>query len=365
VTELLMRRTFKILLGIVGLATLMLVAARAYLRAGYVQSKIVDFHPTNFEAKADTPFFYSIGDELKHSDELEPQAMTLLKGQIENFLVSPDGSMIAVVANGRLSIVTAENPAVREVAPVESIYREPKPMGQGFYRDDDFQWSRDSKTLYLIRDEYYDSKGSQLYSSKGELWKYDIHTGSMQLVLKSFPAFNYFFGLNEGLYFSVPTKDGDLQLKYFEGHGVKDVDKPNAWSIAPDHLSAKFAETPFFSFSLIDYQEKVLPAKGVELAIEGQFEKLDIGNKPFLTLKEGRGIKGGYFCSETIRSVFLPGDRYFLFNLPYCENFNGQLLIDTRTGQYRTLPQGTRVYLTDNTLTNSHYRITGSGMLAQ
>jgi hypothetical protein len=70
-----------------------------------------------------------------------------LKGQIKNFLVSPDGSMIAVVANGRLSIVTAENPTVREVTPVDSIYREPKPMGQGFYRDDDFQWSQDSKTL--------------------------------------------------------------------------------------------------------------------------------------------------------------------------------------------------------------------------
>lgn len=187
----------------------------------------------------------------------------------------------------------------------------------------------------------------------------------MRLVLIPFPAFNYSFGLNEGVYFSVPTKDGDLRLKYFDGHGVKDVDKPNAWSIAPDHLSTKFAQTPFFSFSLIDYQEDVLPAKGVELAMEGQFEKLEIGNKPFLALKGGRGIKGRSFCSDTIRSVFLPGNRYFLFNVPYCENFNGQLLIDTRTGQYRTLPQGTRVYLTENTITNPHYRITGSGMLAQ
>jgi hypothetical protein len=358
-----MRRIFKILLGVLGLVALVLAVAWAYLEANYAQSKIADFHPANFQAKASTPLFYSIGDELKHSDELEPQAPILLKGQIKNYLVSPDGSMIAVVANGKLS-VRAENAAVREVAPVDSIYREPKPMGQSFYRDDDFQWSQDSKTLYLIRDEYYESKGSQLYSSKGELWKYDINTGKMQLVLKPFPAFNYFFGRNEGVYFSIPTKDGDLQLKYFDGHGVTDVDKPNASSIAPEQLSTKFAETPFFSFSLTDYQEKVLPAKGVELVIEGQFERLEIDNKPFLTLKEGRGIKGGYFCSDTIRSFFLPGDRYFLFNVPYCENFNGQLLIDTQTGQYMTLPRDTRVYLTENTITNPRYRITGSGMLA-
>jgi hypothetical protein len=360
-----MRRTFKILVGIVGLVAMVLVAAWAYLEASYTQSKIVDFHPASFRAKADTALFYSIGEELKHSDELEPQSPTLLKGQIKNFLVSPDGSMIAVVANGRLSIVVAENAVAREVAPVDSIYREPKPIGQSFYRDDDFQWSRDSKTLYFIRDEYYESKGSQLYSSKGQLWKYDINTGTMQLVLKPFPAFNYFFGRKEGVYFSIPTKDGDLQLKYFDGHGVADVDKPNAWSIAPDHLSTKFAETPFFSFSLIDYQEKALPAKGVELVIEGQFEKLEIDNKPFLLLKEGEGIKGKYFCSDTIRSFLLPGDRYFLFNVPYCRNFNGQLLIDTRTGQYMKLPRNTRVYLTENTMTNPRYKITGSGMLAQ
>src|SRR5215831_5557253 len=108
------------------------------------------------------------------SPSLIPQAPTLLKGKIKNFLVSPDNSMIAAVADGKLFIVTAENPVIRELAPVDSIYREPKPMGRAFYRDDDFQWSQDSKTLYLIRDEYYESKGSQLYSSKGELWKYDI-----------------------------------------------------------------------------------------------------------------------------------------------------------------------------------------------
>ena len=106
-TELLMRRTHKILLGIVGLVALALVGAWVCLDVAYTQSKIVDFHPTNLRAKADAPLFYSIGDQLKHSDELEPQAATLLKGQIKNFLVSPDGSMIAVVANGRLSIVTS------------------------------------------------------------------------------------------------------------------------------------------------------------------------------------------------------------------------------------------------------------------
>jgi hypothetical protein len=51
-------------------------------------SKIVDFHLTSFQAKANAHFFYSIGDELKNSDELSPQARTLLRGKIENFFLS-------------------------------------------------------------------------------------------------------------------------------------------------------------------------------------------------------------------------------------------------------------------------------------
>ena len=62
--------------------------------------------------------------------------------------MSPDGAEIAVVANGVLTVVGRDGTLVREVAHVDSIYREPKPIGQHFYRDYDFQWTRDSKSLY-------------------------------------------------------------------------------------------------------------------------------------------------------------------------------------------------------------------------
>lgn len=331
-------------------------------------STIANFHPTNFQAKADKNFFYSIRDELKNSDELNPKAPTLLHGQIKDFRVSPDGTKIAVVANGLLMVVAREAPVIRQVASVDSIYREPKPIGQHFYRDEDFQWSRDSESLYLIRDEYYESKGSQLFSSKGELWRYDIQTGNLRVVLEPFPAYSYFFGRNSGVYFSVPTDNGDLQLEYFDGNRVTVIDEPNARAIPPDRLSTSITESPFFSFSIIDYENIVLPQKGVALVTDQQGgpEKLEIANKSYLTLTRGKGlIKGFYYCSDTLRSVFLPGDRYFLLNVPNCGNYKGQLLIDTLTGNYQRLPQDTRVYLTLNTDTNPHFRISGSGILAK
>jgi hypothetical protein len=354
------RRRFAVIVSVVVLIfSAFALFLWVHLESAETPSNIIDFHPTNFQAKADARFFYSIGDELKNSDELSPQAPTLLRGRIKNFLVSPDSTMIAVVANGMLTLVGREDHVVREVAPVASIYQEPKPTGQHFYRDDDFQWSRDSKNLYLLGDEYYDSKGLQLFSSKGELWRYDIQAGSMQLVLKPFLAFNYFFGRNSGIYFSVPTDSGDLQLKYFDGNRVTDVDNPNGPAI--------HGEPAFFSFSILDYRDIVLPNKSVALVPDqqGKSEKLEIADKPYLTLTQGEGFKGPYYCDDTLRSVFLPGDRYFLFNVPCCGNYNGQLLIDTLSGSYRRLPPDTRVYLPFNTDLNPHYRVTGGGILAK
>ena len=214
---------------------------------------------------------------------------SLLRGEVRAFQVSPDNTKIAVVANGRLLVVDSEKPTVREVAPVDSIYRDPKPMGQYFYRDQDFQWSEDSRYLYLIRDEFYDSKGSQLFSNKGELWNYDVQTGDLHLVLKPFPAYTYFFGRNGGIYLSVPTERGDLQLKYFDGHHVTDVGTPNTSSISPDQLSANSVESPFFSFSIVDYQRTVIAEKEVEKGLRRIRKDRGSSFKKQLQCSHGKG----------------------------------------------------------------------------
>lgn len=97
------------------------------------------------------------------------------------------------------------------------------------------------------------------------------------------------------------------------------------------------------------------------VAQKGSPQELVIRTKAFLSLTLGQGFKGPYYGSEMLRSVFLPGDRYFLFNVN-CGNHRGQLLIDTTTGSYMPLPKDTRVYLTSNTNTFQDYRITGSGI---
>ena len=146
-------------------AVLAVASLASCLSAGGPKSMIVGFSPSVFEAKASTRFFYSINDDLKNADRIDPLARALVQGPFRDFLVSPDGNKIAIVAQGRLLIVGTES-VLAEVTNEA---------------DDYFQWSRDSSSLYLIRDEFI--RAFQFSSKKRELWRYDLDVGTMNVVI--------------------------------------------------------------------------------------------------------------------------------------------------------------------------------------
>jgi hypothetical protein len=281
-----------------------------------------------------------------------------MRGPITNFLVSPDGNKIAVVVRKRLLLVGTDS-VLGEVAEVDSIYRRYKPIGRRFFRDGDFQWSRDSKSLFLIRDEYYHSRGSQLFSEKGELWRYDLDSRSLHPMLKPFVAHSYFFGLNSGIYYSEPTDRGYLQLKFFNGRDSTNIGKPNSNDIR--ELADGSDEGPFYSFSINDY-EKALPSLNVRVVYRDGLESLLINDKRYLSVTQGKGWDGYYYCTEFLRSVFLPGDRFFLLNVPSCGNYKGQLLFELESARYHELSPNTVVFSTLNTMTFKRYRVTAGGI---
>jgi hypothetical protein len=322
-------------------------------------STIINFSPTSFEAKASTKFFYSIDGELKYSDQIDPHSPTLTRGPISNFLVSPDGNKIAVVIGKGLLIVGADA-VLGEVGDVASIYRSFKPIGRRFFRDDNFQWSPDSKSLYLIQDEFYHARGSQLFSAKGELWRYDLDSKSLYLVLKPFAAFHYFLGLNSGIYYSEPTGRGDFQLKYFDGTNSANVGAHDSTEIL--ELLKRSGEEPFYSFSIGDYEDALQFLKIKRVDGNG-VEDLVINDKKYLSVTQGYNWMSGYsYCPELLRSVLLPGDRLFLLNLSFCGNYRGQLLFDLESGRYQELPPKTVVFSTLNTATFKQYRISAGGI---
>lgn len=351
---------------------ILLLAAGAWFEpASFCATKnsppsIVSFHPTNFEAKADAPFFYSIGGELKYSDSIDPDAPTRFRGKISDFQVSPDGKRIVIVSDHKLLVVDSQR-KVLSIGAVDSIYRTFRPVGRSFIRDDQFQWSRDSKSLYFIKDIFYRSKGSQLFSEFGELWRFNVESGDQQLVIKPFRAFQIIFGKGSEIYFAVPLANGDLKLELFDGNTVSDIAAP-IYERGSKGKSSTSEKNPFYSFSRVDYMEKVLP--GMHLTKNFDWKKhlqsLNLGEKTLLELTRSYDSWFGWGdCDEMMDSVFLPGNRFFLLNVPYCTNYKGQILIDTQTGGYKTLPKGARVFVTANTETYPHYKFSHEGIEAE
>jgi len=334
--------------------------------AHYIPSNIVNFHPKDFEAKAAAEFFYSVGDELKFGDEISPQSPTLMRGRIAHFLVSPDNGRIAAVVSGNLVVVIRTPLLIRQVAQVDTIFREPKPLGRQFFRDFEMQWSRDSKILYLVKDEFYETKGAQLFSDKAELWAYDVDANHLWIVLKPFPAGSFFLGQKSGIYFSVPTENGDLQLQCFDGKETHDIRVPYGQAIPVEQLNASFRESPFFSFDDFSGLDQMRAAKYLSTAKDeaNGIEWLEAGNRRYLAFTIGVGFKGFYHCDQADQGEFLPGDRYFLFS-NYCGNYEGQILLDSRTGDYERLPKDSRVYQTFNTESYPHFKITVDGIKAE
>lgn len=169
-----------------------------------------------------------------------------------------------------------------------------------------------------------------------------------------------FFGPNSGIYYSEPTAWGDLQLKFFNGRNSINVGTPGSKDIL--ELPDKSDEGPFYSFSINDY-EKALPSLNVRLVDRNELKDLNIKDKKYLSVTQGYyWFEGYYYCTKLLRSVFLPGDRFFLLNVPYCDNYKGQLLFDLESGRYQELPPNTVVFSTLNTITFKHYRVTAGGI---
>jgi hypothetical protein len=333
-------------------------ALAAYFGIHFIcpSSKFIDFHPRPFPAKTETKFFYSTADELHYSDQIDTHAPTLVRGHIKYFLVSPDREKIAIVIDKQLLVVGTQS-ILRRVTSVDSLFRpgEPTHYGEQFFRDDDFQWSRDSKSLYLVRCKYFQTNWKS--DEEGELWRVDVESGYQELVLKPFWGYEYFFGPGTGIYFEEPTDRGDLPLKFFDGKIVTNIEEPDAKKIKDSRLGGDPAGSTFYSFTADDFMFAAWrPSGPVDLLYAGdptheRTQTVAVDGRRYLTATEGTDFLGNpQFCIEQWRSQFLPGNRYFLLNVPpYCGNCNRPLLIDTVSGQYQKLPKDTVVYLTENT----------------
>jgi hypothetical protein len=327
------------------------------------QSAIIGFTPNEFAERATKPFFYSIGNELRFDDHIEPNGRVLFDGPLLFVLPSPDSSRVLVVSEDVLWILGNDGSLPTRITEVENLIMG-RPAGKKVFRYTEIQWAEDSSKFYLIKDETYNSRGSQLFSLHGELTEYDIATGQMRKVFAPFRAFRYFMAKGIGIFFGEANDKGDVILTVGQGDTSAVVTE-----ISPKHFRANdkttlFSAIPFYSFSLHEYASEILPTKGISLEIEHQNPRighLSINGRRVISVSEGKGLKGPYLGFQSIHSGFLPGERYFMLNLS-TGNFSGQLLFDLETGQYKPLPKDTRIYRNINTHNFAEWSITKDGV---
>lgn len=348
----------------VALAIIILMQAALLLLASFQAkaepSTIIDFSPSDFSEQVATPFFYSIGPDLKFGRYVNPHDKSFFSGTLQIVIPSPDGTKAMVVSGGVLWIVTTDSTPPRRVMDVADLYVTKKPIGKQFFRSSELQWSSDSSKIYLIKDEYYASKGSQLFSSHGELYEYNLPSGELRRLLSPFRAYRYFLVDDTGIFFSEPNDQGDVILKAHLGDAVAVVDSISRDGFTVGNKSMPFASKPFYTFSIHEYAQDILRSLGVILKVEGENDRvahLLIGGRKMISVREGRGLKGPCFGYQSLRSVFLPGNRYFLLNV-YTGTFDGQVLFDVETGRYKPLPKDTRVYVNVNTWNFSDWIVT-------
>lgn len=343
---------FLILLGvfILGATTVFL-----YIKLTFYPPEVLDYRPQNFEVAINHQFFYSVGDQLKYTttETFDLNDPTLWSGPIQQVYASPDNQKALVVSDGELFLISASGELKELITKVDSLHQEPKPLGKVYYRDDSIQWAPDSHSFYLIKDQFYETQGIQLFSTKARLVNYNLQSKQFTEVIHPFPAYEYFLS-NDGkrIFFMESVASGDLELTSWyqrTTEAVEVVDKEQfVWRIGEKEIKIE----PFYAFDRPDYDVSHNAIDNISMRyidldqfIQGIYH-LDKGQEKLLIrIKEGLSGKGHYSGINLIhKNLFLPGKRYFLLNI-YSKNSSGQLLFDVVQNTYKELPQNTRVYL--------------------
>lgn len=317
---------------------------------------IVEYKPTVFSEQATRPFFFSIGNQLKFGDAIDENAPTLFKGpalfKARSFskwgsvYPSPDGKKAAVANDGKLYTVEAGKPALLVLESVDFIDGQNIRVGEVFYEYPGLQWDSQSRYIYIAKDVKKKSINEPLYSRDRKLIRIDtLNPVSKTETISDFRAKNYFLVGDDGVCFHFSPGNGNLIWKCSINGKVQTV-KPEGSSLVlkdGSHVTDK----PFMSYSG-NAGDIWLPRYGYSLRIMkggyvGFYSRLK-PEYPLFTIKGGISIKGHFVHGvSTYSSTVLPGGRYAVLGVSH-DNFNGQLLVDGLTGQYRELPRDTSVY---------------------
>lgn len=320
------------------------------------------YRPSQFAERAETPFFYSVGKQLKYGFAIDAASPSLfegawLQGDLTAVYPSPDNSKAAVVSGRKLYIARAGSAPMVVLDNVD--YYSPEKMRDGtiYYKWPTLQWHPDSRFIYIVKDKKQKSSIGYFSSKDATLVRIDIENGgSSQELVTDFKSLEYFFVGAHDVCFNYAPGDGSVVWKCTTDKGptqARYLDKAGV------HLDDGLVLTaqPFLSYKPNIYESEIWMARygfSVRKLNERQdalFHK-DEPSDPLVTINTWKNFKGNRMNGiRQMGGSVLPGGRYLLLNM-VDGNGERQILLDRASRQYKELPTSTRVH---RNLNSSHF----------
>jgi hypothetical protein len=370
-----------LLVGVLALAALVALAGYAvgYSRLDDVVCVVVSRSacgkfgivgdPGDFREAAETPFFFSIGRQLKHGKSIDENAPTFFTAEktLDYVFAAPDQQKAAVVSGQTLYLAEPGKPPVRlleniiapgwaddEEIPFMQLWRgeNAKPSVPLFYKAASLQWDAASRYLHVMRE------------TKGEdnmLLRFDTqHPALEPEEITRNAGSRYFLVGDDNLCFErgheelrewrCVTPQGELRLDSFADgilrleNGETLVGAPFLSFHANGHATAVWMKHGGFFFHSI----KTPDGDGDALLYSDRRPDTPLFRFKRVKYSRPQAPADGFLPRRT---VVLPGGRYLFLSFLF-----GDFLVDRDTDLYRILPKATRVPVNLNSAHNPRFR---------
>lgn len=319
---------------------------------------ISNYHPSQFVERAETPFFYSIGKQLKYGLNIDETAPSLFEeswfnGDLVRVYPSPDNQKVAIVSNRKLYIARLGRQPLLALENVDHYSPDKMIAGKVYYKWPTLQWHPNSRFIYIARDKKQWFISNQTFSEDAILVRIDIdNIGKVEEVIPDFRSNRYFFVGIDNICFNYAPGDGSVIWKCSSENGVSKARSLDATGIHLDN-GVVLAGPRFISYEPNIYESAIwmglygFSIRQIDNRQDALFHK-DAPSTPLLVFNAGGNGKG-HRVNGILQSggSVLPGGRYILLNM-----VDGQILFDRFSSYYRKLPKSTRVF---RNLNNTHY----------
>jgi hypothetical protein len=325
--------------------------------------------PGDFIEMAETPFFFSIGRQLKYGKSIDANAPTIFTAEktLDYVFTAPDQQKAVAVSNQTLYLAEPGKPPVRllenvivpqwindeEKIPFMQLWggKVGKPSVPLFYKAASLQWDAAARYLYIVR-----------AGESNTLMRLDTHNPSPvpeEIARDVREWVDYFLVGDNSLCFERQRENAREWRCVTPPQGEFRLD-----SFADGILRLENGETldgsPFLSFHASH--------RGANARMYRSgffFKRVDTpdGNSVTVFYADRHPAPIPLFHVKTVktlplangflprRTVVLPGGRYIFLSFLF-----GDFLVDRNTGLYRRLPEKTRVHVNLNSAHNPRFR---------